>query len=53
MIACKHRWELREARKNLEEVHTFLEEDLHNCVLQEDVARLEVVVCREHTYISR
>jgi hypothetical protein len=37
----------------LEEVHTFLEEDLHNIVLQEDATWLELVVHREEEYIAR
>lgn len=53
MIARKRRRELREARRKLEEVHIFLEEDLHNTVLQEDAARLELVVRREEESIAR
>lgn len=32
-VACKHRRTLREGRRQLEEVQTLLEEDLHNLSL--------------------
>jgi hypothetical protein len=44
---------LPDAQLRLEEVRILLEEDLHNVVLQEDVARLEMVVHQEDDYIAK
>lgn len=41
IIPCKHRQELWEARKKLEEARVFLEEDLHNIFLYEKVVCME------------
>lgn len=35
------------------EACVFIEEDLHNLVLHEDVVHLDLVVWREEEYISR
>jgi len=53
MVTHKCRTTLREARQQLEEVQTLLEEDLHNITLQEDTSRLEMVVRKEEEYIAR
>lgn len=50
LIAHKRR-ELKDARKQLKEARIFLEEDLHNVLLQKEVARLELVIRKK--YIAR
>lgn len=40
---------MKEAQKQLQEVHTLLEEYLHKTSLQEEAARWEVVVQREES----
>jgi hypothetical protein len=47
MITRKCKRELREARRQLEEVHTLLEEDLRNISLQKDASHLKMVVRKE------
>jgi hypothetical protein len=44
MIACKWRKELWVTRQKLEEVCIILVEDIHNATLQEEVAKLEMMV---------
>jgi hypothetical protein len=55
MMACKKScgWldESWMARQKLEQVHIFLEEDIHNVALQEEVAKLEMVVTKGEHYI--
>ena len=46
MMARKRSKDLLVARQQLEEVHIFIEEDMHNVALQEDAARLEMRVRR-------
>lgn len=52
-MARKRRKEMRVARLRLKEVRIFLEEDLHNVVLQEDAAKLDLVVRKGEDYIAR
>lgn len=51
MMARKHKMELWVAQLRLEEIHIFLDKDLHNVTLQEEVANLEIVVRRGENYI--
>jgi len=53
MIARRRRKEMRDARNKLEEVCTFLEEDLFNVSLQEEVAKLEMSLRKVEDYIAR
>jgi hypothetical protein len=53
MMAQKRHREMQEARLHLEEVCIFLPKDIHNVVLQEDVAKLEMVVHKGKEYIAR
>lgn len=53
MNAGKHKKAIWKARKQLEEVCVFLEDSLHNYVLQEEVALLESTIRREEEYITR
>ena len=53
MIARRRRKELRDARSRLEEVRTFLKEDMFNVSLQEEAAGLEMSVRKAEDYIAR
>jgi len=53
MMARKRRKELWVARQKLEEVCIFLEEDIQNVALQEEAAKLEMVVRKGEDYIAR
>lgn len=44
LIAKKQRTELKEEQLQLDEVHMFLEEDLHNFVLQEEAPHCKLNV---------
>lgn len=52
-MARRRRKDLRDAHCRLEEVCIFLEEDLHNVTLQEEVAKLEMIVRKGEDYIAR
>jgi hypothetical protein len=53
MMVHKWRKHFQEARGRLEEVHIFLEEDIHNVTLQEKAMKVEMDVCRGEDYIVR
>jgi len=44
---------LQEAIFRLEEIHIFLEEDLHNVTIQEEAAKLEFAVIIGEDYIAK
>jgi hypothetical protein len=49
MVACSRRKRKKQARKKLAEIHTILEEDLHNVSLQE-ASKEEQVLRRMEEY---
>jgi hypothetical protein len=47
IVVCSRKRDLRVARKRVEEVRIFLEEDISNLSLQEEVAKIEHLVRSE------
>jgi hypothetical protein len=52
MMAFKWRKELWATQLMIDEICIFVEEDLHNVTLQEEVVKLDMVVPKGENYIS-